>query len=188
MKKIEEAVFFKEFKAKEAANLARINRMVKELGVTHDDILKMLAVSWVAVEELTESNKEFVSLLKEQEMAMHVFSEGIKSSSEGGRIAVLELLAEVKNVTARALLKGIELQKKTHASHSGKAGAAKRHAPMAELRSWAIEKYRAGKWPSANQAANDLQECVIEHGRTIGANLSKANAQRTIAEWFRKSV
>lgn len=73
-------------------------------------------------------------------------------------------------------------------SKMGKAGAAKRHAPMAALRSWAIEKYRAGKWPSANQAANDLQGCVIDHGRTIGANLSKANAQRTIAEWFRKSV
>jgi len=70
----------------------------------------------------------------------------------------------------------------------GKAGARKRHAPMAELREWAIKKYKVGKWPSANQAAHDLQDCVIEHGRTIGAALSKANAQRTIAEWLRKSV
>lgn len=188
MKKIEEAEFFKEFKAKEADNLARINEMVKELGLTHEDILKMLAVSWVAVEELTESNKEFAALLDEQGMALRVFSEGVKNGSEGAKIALLEMLAEVRNVTAKALLKGIELQKKTYASRSGKAGAAKRHAPMAQLRAWAIEKYREGKWPSANQAAHDLRDCVIEHGRTIGANLSKANAQRTIADWINKSV
>ena len=70
----------------------------------------------------------------------------------------------------------------------GKAGAVKRHAPMATLRAWAIEKYQAGKWSSANQAAHDLQCSVVEHGRTIGAHLTKANAQRTIAEWIRKSV
>lgn len=70
----------------------------------------------------------------------------------------------------------------------GKAGAIKRHAPMTTLREWAVKKYQAGKWSSANQAAHDLKICVIEHGRTIGAHLSEENAQRTIAEWFRKSV
>jgi hypothetical protein len=70
----------------------------------------------------------------------------------------------------------------------GKVGATKRHAPMAELRKWAIEKYSEGKWTSANQAAHDLQAKVLEHGRAIGANLTNSNAQRTIAEWIRKSV
>lgn len=73
-------------------------------------------------------------------------------------------------------------------SEIGKAGAQKRHAPMAALRSWALEKYRAGEWQSANQAAHTLKESVIEHGRMINAYLSEANAQRTIAEWFRKSA
>ena len=72
-------------------------------------------------------------------------------------------------------------------SAMGKRGARRRHAPMAALRSWAIERYRAGKWPSANKAAHTLKESVIAHGRTINAYLSKENAQRTIAEWFRKS-
>lgn len=73
-------------------------------------------------------------------------------------------------------------------SSMGKAGAQKRHAPMTALRSWAIEKYKAGDWQSANQAAHKLKDSVIKHGRTINAVLSEENAQRTIAEWFRKSV
>ena len=77
---------------------------------------------------------------------------------------------------------------KQHSSAIGKSGAKKRHAPMTELRGWAIEQYRAGSWTSANKAAHDLKDSVIAHGRTIGANLTKENAQRTIAEWIRKSV
>lgn len=73
-------------------------------------------------------------------------------------------------------------------SEMGKAGAQKRHAPMVLLRAWAIEKYQTDKWRSANQAAHLLKETVIKHGRTINAHLSEENAQRTIAEWFRKSV
>lgn len=73
-------------------------------------------------------------------------------------------------------------------SAMGKAGAQKRHAPMAALRSWAIVKYKASDWQSANQAAHTLRDSVIKHGRTINAHLSEENAQRTIAEWFRKSV
>jgi hypothetical protein len=70
----------------------------------------------------------------------------------------------------------------------GKVGARKRHAPMVKLRTWAIEKYRAGKWASANQAAHALKGEALQHGRIIGARLSEENAQRTLAEWFRKSV
>lgn len=73
-------------------------------------------------------------------------------------------------------------------SAMGKVGAQKRHAPMAALRTWAIERYRTGKWQSANQAAHTLKESVIKHGRTINAHLTEENAQRTIAEWFRKSA
>lgn len=70
----------------------------------------------------------------------------------------------------------------------GKAGARKRHAPMAALQAWAIERYRPDEWPSATQAAYVLKESVINHGRTINACLSEANAQSTIAGWFRKSA
>lgn len=77
---------------------------------------------------------------------------------------------------------------KLNFSAMGKRGATKRHAPMAALRVWAITRYREGKWASANQAAHDMQREVIEYGRTIGAVLSEANAQRTIADWFRRKV
>lgn len=71
-------------------------------------------------------------------------------------------------------------------SKMGKAGAIKRHAPMVALQVWAVEKYHAKKWPSANKAAYDLKAQVIAYGRTIGAHLKEENAQRTIADWFRK--
>lgn len=87
----------------------------------------------------------------------------------------------VGHLSAR-LMRNLEL------SALGRAGGKKRHAPMAELRSWAIEKYKAGEWQSANQAAHALVDSVIKHGRSINAHLTAQNAQRTIAEWFRKSV
>lgn len=71
-------------------------------------------------------------------------------------------------------------------SNLGKDGAKKRHAPMIELRNWALERYKSDEWESANQAAHAFVDSTIEHGRTINAHLSKANAQRTIADWFRK--
>lgn len=95
----------------------------------------------------------------------------------------------------RRILSGAELTAEQEArarkfsfSAMGRAGAKKRHAPMATLRSWAIEKYKAGEWQSANQAAHSLKELIVKYGRTINAHLSEENAQRTIAEWFRKSV
>lgn len=83
-----------------------------------------------------------------------------------------------------------EFAKLRHAEivQNGKKGIEKRYAPMRQLQTWAVEKYQSGKWPSANAAAVALEEQVIAHGRTINATLSKTNARRTIAEWFRKSV
>jgi hypothetical protein len=71
---------------------------------------------------------------------------------------------------------------------NGKKGIEIRHAPMRQLRAWAIEKYLAGNWTSANEAACALTNEILDHGRTINAALKPSNAQRTIAEWFRKSV
>jgi hypothetical protein len=76
---------------------------------------------------------------------------------------------------------------KEYSSKIGKAGAEKKLAPMRELEQWAITQYRAKEWPSANKAAHDLKERVLTHGRNIGAILSEQNAQRTIADWIRKT-
>jgi hypothetical protein len=80
-------------------------------------------------------------------------------------------------------------QKKRH-SELGRIGANKRHKPMRDLEQWTLKQYEGGNWgslkKSANQAASDLKEKVLTHGRTIEAHLSEANAQRTIAEWIKK--
>ena len=70
----------------------------------------------------------------------------------------------------------------------GKRGAEKRHAPMRNLRTWTIKQFRAGSWPSVNQASHDLKDKVIAYGRTINAELGAQNAQRTIAVWINASL
>lgn len=73
-------------------------------------------------------------------------------------------------------------------SEFGKAGAKKRHAGMEKLRTFAVSQYRRRTWPSANKAAHDLaaevRQFAIENGLMP---LSLENAQRTLAEWFRKA-
>ena len=150
--------------------------------MTHDGLLNCLADAWNDIEELQEDNRAVMKLFAETQSALAVFTE-----TQGGskfRKGVLELLAEDgERLTAIKLLKGIN----TAASIAGKEGATKKHAPMTELRDWAIKEYKAGNWPSANRAAHALEKKVVEHGRLIKAILSEENAQRTIAEWIRKA-
>lgn len=123
------------------------------------------------------------------------------TKSDGRLIAFLLKVLGLANqciATARAVADSnlinnqllTEFEKLRHAEivQNGKKGIEKRYAPMRQLQSWAVEKYQAGKWPSANAAAVALEEQIVQHGRTINATLSKTNARRTIAEWFRKSV
>jgi hypothetical protein len=70
----------------------------------------------------------------------------------------------------------------------GAKGAAKRHAPMKQLEAYAVSLYDPNEWKSANQAAHALQVKIMEYGRLINAPLTPSNAQRTIAEWFRKNL
>lgn len=105
--------------------------------------------------------------------------------------AALDLLADSVSANDIALQGELHLHnllnRKAERAINGKAGAQKRHAKTAELRAWTIEKYKLGTWKSANQAASELMSDVLARSREIGANLSKSNAQRTIAEWIRKS-
>ena len=80
-------------------------------------------------------------------------------------------------------------------SRLGAVGADKRHSPMKELKDWTLKQYQVGNWKakkeSANKAAHDLKERVLAQGKIIHpelAVLSEQNAQRTIAEWIRKSA
>ena len=59
---------------------------------------------------------------------------------------------------------------------------------MRELEDWMMQRYREGKWRSANKAAHELKAIVIEYGKTIGAYLTEENAQRTIADWIRANT
>lgn len=104
----------------------------------------------------------------------------------------LDLLADAVSANDLALQGELQLNnyfnRKAERAINGKAGAQKRHARTAELKAWALQKYREGTYKSANQAASELVSAVLAQSEKMGAGLSKSNAQRTIAEWIRKSV
>lgn len=104
----------------------------------------------------------------------------------------LNLLADAVSANDLALQGALQLSnffnRKAERAINGKAGAKKRHARTAELKAWTLQKYREGTYKSANHAASELVSAVLAQSQEMGAFLSKSNAQRTIAEWIRKSV
>lgn len=68
----------------------------------------------------------------------------------------------------------------------GRKGAVERHKQMRLLEEYALSLYENAEGRSANAAAYELRDKILDHSRTIGANLKPSNAQRTIADWFRK--
>lgn len=79
-----------------------------------------------------------------------------------------------------------KLMRNWELSALGKSGARKRYAPMRDLEAWTLSEYRIGNWKSANQAAHALKDAVLAQSRTLEANLTESNAQRTIAEWINR--
>jgi len=121
-------------------------------------------------------------------------SKWTKEDVAAHRSSYLLLAYQALSYAQRAML-GIKLTEeeaklagKLDFSAIGKRGADHRHAPTRALRTWTIAQYRAGNWRSANQAAHDLKDKVMAHGRTINAELAAQSAQRTIAAWISASL
>jgi hypothetical protein len=143
-----------------------------------------------------------INQLSDDGQALVWFSEADLKIQSGNVIGALEKIGDAfyadgqagMEAAYRAGYEGKEYLPEVF-SKLGKSGADKRHAPMKELREWTIEQYKAGNWiaknESANKAAHDLKEKVLAQGKIINpelAILSEQNAQRTIAEWIRKSA
>lgn len=151
---------------------------------SHEDLAGYAAVLSVVKHEqsaraLRDSEENFDSGL-----AIEAFSDPTGWFGE----PLLNMLAEHGNQSAAKIIDAYNDKKRTQAKTAGKNGASKRHQPMDELKRYAVGLYKQKKWNSANEAAFELQQQIINHGKTINANLKPSNAQRTIAEWFRKSV
>jgi hypothetical protein len=67
---------------------------------------------------------------------------------------------------------------------TAKRAADSLHEPMRAVRSMIVERYRAGNYRSANQAAFDLAPLAIEHSRHCVKPLSPFNAQKTVHGWL----
>lgn len=103
-----------------------------------------------------------------------------------------DILFEVSEAMSHAdgimIWNGAEEFQRELLRNAGKAGAELRHENMKKLRDWAVGKYKEREWKSANSAAYTLLPEILEKSKTLGANIAPSNAQRTAAEWFRKSV
>lgn len=127
-----------------------------------------------------------------------------KSTSLAGESAIqaMDAVCHAEHLQRKAVFKSCLLsykaseEKNIHTqrqSERGKKGAANRHAANNKLKAWVIDLYqkeesKREKRRSANEVAHDLKERVLQHGKTIEANLSEANAQRTIAEWINQHL
>jgi hypothetical protein len=73
-----------------------------------------------------------------------------------------------------------------HRREAGKLGAAKRHQPLAALRAFAVQQYRAKQWASAADAARKLLPEITARAKALGAlPFTATNAERTVTKWLR---
>ena len=93
-------------------------------------------------------------------------------------ITAMRSLAIVKELTGAQLVTSEGFARK---------GAAARHAPTRELRNFAINLYRTGKFPSAHKASIALKEVVLRESTRLNRPLSEDRAQKTIYDWLRNA-
>ena len=175
----EDIVFSEEFDwlIKQTMSLAYSQRLDGE--VTTNNLAK---AQFVLERAAKKYDRSIPGRAPDTELAVHHLFGLILSAEEvyQDAMVVCDAFHTLGFITAK-LLRPRDLSK------LGKLGAQSRHASMRALKEWALSKYQSGSWKSANQAAHALKESVIAHGRTIGADLSEENAQRTIAGWIGKS-
>ena len=105
-------------------------------------------------------------------------SEGTPDQLLDAGIGAMRSLALAKEMLGSQLSANDEFARK---------GAAARHAPTREIRNFAINLYRNGKYPSAHKASIELKETVLKESVRLNRPLSEDRAQKTIYDWFRNA-
>ena len=178
------------------ANQDTLVRFVKDGNIIPSDVRQVIEISSLE-KNLSEFERHKRHLLrfafalnKYAEASCHakIFSQTIYYLDE--TVFILNLAYKLRDDQASLAQATSKLF-----SRLGAVGADKRHSPMKELKDWTLKQYQVGNWKakkeSANKAAHDLKERVLAQGKIIHpelAVLSEQNAQRTIAEWIRKSA
>lgn len=169
---------------REALELDALKSLFDVEKTSKDQILQLLAAAYVTIEDLSMREDYFVSKLVAHQRALDHWTLEPQEGRPDVRSFVLNHFAEGGDDIAKALLRGMELEKSSIAKRTGKAGASKRHAPMRELKRWAVDKFKAGSWPSPLAASHELKGDALAYGKSIGAHLTPYNAQRTIYGWL----
>lgn len=171
-------------KEREVLVLDEIKSLIDPENASKDQILQLLAAAYVTIEDLSMDKDFLVSKLVEHQRALNFWTLEPEEGSPSIRSFVLRHLAEEGNDIVKTLLHGMEMEKSSIAKLAGKAGANKRHEAMRKLKQWAVEKFKAGSWPSTLAASHELKDDALAYGKSIGASLTPYNAQRTIYNWL----
>ncbi len=105
-------------------------------------------------------------------------SEGTPDQLLNAGIGAMRSLALAKEMLGSQLSASDEFARK---------GAAARHALTREIRNFAINLYRNGKYPSAHKASIELKEAVLKESVRLNRPLSEDRAQKTIYDWLRNA-
>ena len=125
--------------------------------------------------------------------ALMDIDEGLVLKLDGKPSEALEyFLCAAEGVRAASVIEALDTAI-TEFARSGQLGltsgrarklATLRHRGDHELRAYAFKLYSEGSWPNKKRAAKAIKRQVIEHGQSIGAELSGDRAFRTIYNWL----
>ncbi len=93
--------------------------------ISDDNFLQIIASVFVQSRINEIQIVEYERLIKDHEFALGVFSGKVKANAKAGQTELLKLMDEVGMAQAKALLRGLDLAKKTLAKKGAKAKLAK---------------------------------------------------------------
>jgi len=155
--KIEDASFFKELKKKEEKYIEQLRKR----NLSYEELLQVAAAFLVSALEEQALVDELHSDLEQCGLALHCFSSQIKDNAGNLNLALIEMLSESKNLAAKSLLKGVELQKKALARKGAKAklfNDPKQQEKTFVLECWLAWQQNPDSYPSQAAFARDMLE------------------------------
>lgn len=162
--------------------LAELTRLLgKELD--RDGLLRFAAAA------IYRANYNLAGLLAYQN-SLDVFLTELETADQGRKrrtdkikVAIAKLQRQGHPLVSIA----IERAQAAGASLSASSGGSKGKAKTNQVRDYAIQRYRQGKWANPSQARHALWPDVQKEAKRLGTALSETRGPITLYEWLRKA-
>ena len=151
--KLEDSEFFQKIER----DRDHYSKILKRIAPDYEKLLHLAAAFMAGQKENTLIINELLDQLREDQLAINVFDTAIEKNGHDLSISLLELMAEARNMAAKALIKGVEIRKRSAAIRSANA----RHSKPGGSRDKALQIrdiWKSGKYSSRDICAE--QECA----------------------------